>query len=178
MKIVFIASLLAMFCNITVAADFMGMKPKILREADIETRARSIEDVEAGNDQVIKILLGTEDTAGQFTMFSDVFPTAEGEVAAHSHEWHDEAFYVIRGKYEVQNGDLEKQIVGPNTVVFSPRGSLHAWKSLEADSKMLVVYTPGGWEHFYEAVINLTPEQKEDKKFMKQFMKSYDEIFR
>jgi hypothetical protein len=39
----------------------------------------------------------------------------------------------------------------------------------------LIIYTPGGWDHYYREAIKLTPEQMEDEDFMKQFEESYDE---
>jgi hypothetical protein len=78
----------------------------------------------------------------------------------------------------VNGNEHQKVVVDEDTVVFTPRGTIHSWTALEADSKFLVVYTPGGWEHFYEAVRALTPKQREDEEFMEEFMLSYDEHLR
>lgn len=158
--------------------EYMGMVPLIISESDIEVPgAETIEGSDDSNRQVLRILLGTDDTAGQFTMFSDIFPTAGGRVPPHMHNWHDEVFYVTRGSFRVTNGDLGTQIVGANSVVFSPRGQLHEWESMEDDSKFVVFYTPGGWEHYYNAVRELSDEQRADDAFMKEFQESYDEYF-
>ena len=69
----------------------------------------------------------------------------------------------------------KKEIVDPGTAIFVPRGALHGLKSLEENSKLLIIYTPGGWDHYYREAIKLTPEQMEDEDFMKQFEESYDE---
>ena len=154
--------------NASYARDYLGMEPKIID-------AKKIEGVTNPEGETIKILLGTEDTAGQYTLFSDEFADITS-IPMHKHDWHDEVFYVIRGKYEVINGDENnKTLVDEDSVVFTPRGTTHAWKALEPNSKILVFYTPGGWEHFFEAVIKLTPEQREDKAFMAEFLNSYDE---
>ena len=157
--------------------EYMGMEPLIVRESDIRVEAEAIEEITDANVQILKVLLGTEETAGQFTMFSDVFPLAGGKVPPHTHNWHDETFYVIRGSFRALNGDMGTHVVGANTVVFTPRGQLHEWESLEDDSKFLVFYTPGGWEHYYNAVRELTDEQRADDEFMKNFQESYDEYF-
>lgn len=158
--------------------EYMGMEPLIVRESDIHVPgAEGIESDEESNQQILRVLLGTEETAGQFTMFSDVFPRAGGKVPPHRHNWHDETFYVIRGSFRALNGDMGAEVVGPNTVVFTPRGQLHEWESLEDDSKFLVFYTPGGWEHYYNAVRELSEEQRADEEFMRQFQESYDEYF-
>lgn len=158
----------------TQAHDYMELTPKIVRESNIQSDAINIE-ADRNNEQVIKILLGTEDTAGDFTMFSDVFTEEGSVVPLHHHNWHDEAFYVVSGRFEVFLGSEDnKEIVGPGTAIFVPRGTRHGFKSLEENSKVLVVYTPGGWEHGYREGLELTPEQRKDKEFMKQFREGHD----
>lgn len=155
------------------ARDFMNMKPKVVRESEIESGATNVE-AEQNNEQIIKILLGATDTAGQFTMFSDVFTQKDSVVPLHNHQWHDEAFYVVSGRFEFTIGEDRKEVADAGTTVFVPRGTTHAVKSLDANSKVLMVYTPGGWEHYFRESKKLTPEQKEDDEFMKEFRASYD----
>lgn len=152
------------------ARDYMGMEPKVLKEADAP-------DYTNPEGETIKMLLQVHETAGQFTMFSDTFKD-QTSVDPHHHKWHDEAFYVIRGSFIVSNGDLEEtQIVTADTVVWTPRGTEHTWTANEPDSKFLVVYTPGGWDEFIEAWYALSDEQKEDEAFVDEFLQSYDEIY-
>jgi quercetin dioxygenase-like cupin family protein len=156
------------------ARDYMNMTPKIVRESEIQSGATNVEAAQ-NNEQIIKILLGADDTAGQFSMFSDVFTQKDSLVPLHQHNWHDEAFYIVSGRFEVILGSEDKKEVAESgTTIFVPRGTLHGFKSLEENSKVLIVYTPGGWEHYYYESIKLTPEQREDKDFMKQFKESYD----
>jgi hypothetical protein len=54
----------------------LSMEAKIVRESDIQPGTTTVEEAE-NNDQIIKILLGADDTAEQFTLFSDVFPEPE-----------------------------------------------------------------------------------------------------
>jgi len=156
------------------ARDFMNMTPKIVRESEIQSGATNVEAAQ-NNEQVIKILLGADDTAGQFSMFSDVFTQKDSLVPLHSHRWHDEAFYVVNGRFEVVLGSEDKkEIVNAGTAIFVPRGTLHGFKSLDENSKFLIMYTPGGWEHYYRESIKLKPEQREGENFMKRFKESYD----
>ncbi len=155
------------------ARDYMNMKPKIVRESEIQSGATNVEAAQ-NNEQVVKILLTADDTAGGFSMFSDVFQKGS-LVPLHAHNWHDEAFYVVSGRFEVVLGNKDKkEIVGPGTAIFVPRGTPHGFESLDDNCKFLVMYTPGGWEHYYRETLKLTPEQREDKDFMKQFKESYD----
>lgn len=158
------------------ARDFMNMKPKIVRESEIQSEATNVEAAE-NNEQIIKILLEAEDTAGQYSMFSDVFTQKGGLVPLHAHNWHDEAFYVVSGRFEVLLGS-KKEIADAGTAIFVPRGTTHGFESLDENSKFLIVYTPGGWEHCYRETLRLTPEQKEDEDFMKQFKEGCDNYIR
>ena len=64
-----------------------------------------------------------------------------------------------------------------DTMVFTPRGTVHAWTALEPDSKFILIYTPGGWEHYFESVGQLTEEQRNDEEFMEEYRLSYDSIY-
>jgi len=151
--------------------DYMDMKPIILEE-------KNAPDYTNAQGETIKMLLKAHDTAGQYTMFSDTFKDTTA-VPLHEHQWHDEAFYVVRGSYEIVNGNPDEiEIVSAGTVVFAPRGTLHKWTAVEPDSKFLVVYTPGGWDHFREAWENVDAEKKKDEAFVKEFLESYDEYYK
>jgi quercetin dioxygenase-like cupin family protein len=151
-----------------------NMEAKIVRESDIQSGATSVEEAE-NNDQIIKILLGADDTGNQYTLFSDVFPEAESLVPLHMHALHDEAFYIVSGSFEITLGSIDnKSIATPGTTIFVPRETLHAFRTLEENSKVVIVYTPGGWEDYYNASLELTDDQRNDEAFMKQFRESWD----
>jgi quercetin dioxygenase-like cupin family protein len=152
----------------------LSMVSKIVRESDIQTGTTTVEEAE-NNDQIIKILLGADDTGEQFTLFTDVFPQAESLVPLHMHALHDEAFYIVAGSFEITLGSADnKSIATPGTTIFVPRETLHAFKTLEDSSKVLIVYTPGGWEDYYNASLELTDDQRNDEAFMKEFRESWD----
>ncbi len=155
----------------------LNMVPKIVRESDFQSGATTVEEAE-NNDQIIRILLGADDTGGQYTFFSDVFPEAESLVPLHMHALHDETFYIISGSFEVTLGSTDnKSIATAGTAIFVPREVLHAFRTLEDNSKLVIVYTPGGWEDYYNASLELTDEQKNDEAFMKQFRESWDSYY-
>ena len=132
-----LAFALTVYWTAASAHDYMGMEPLIVD-------AKEIEGVTNEDGETIKILLRTEDTAGQYTVFSDTFAD-QTSVGLHKHDWHDEAFYVIRGSYSVVNGDENvRHTVTEDTIVFTPRGTVHAWTALEPDSKFLVILHPRG----------------------------------
>jgi len=150
---------------------------KIVSESDIQSGATSVEEAE-NNDQIIKILLGTDDTGGQYTFFTDVFPASESVVPLHKHALHDETFYVVAGSVEVTLGSADNvSIATAGTAIWVPRETLHAFKTLEDNSKLAIVYSPGGWEHYFNASLELTDEQKNDEAFMKEFRESWDSYY-
>ena len=62
-----------------------------------------------------------EDTAGQYTMFSDAFTNEGSLVPLPNHRQLDEALYEVSGRFEVVNGNgKEKEVVGPGMMVFLP----------------------------------------------------------
>jgi len=151
----------------------MELEPKTIQINEIKA------DPAAFDNQVIKILLSNKDTGGQYTLFADEFLAKQekGTAPPHLHKWHDETFYVVSGEFEVLNGsDLNnRKVMGPGAVVFTPRGTIHSFRPLKDNSRILVFYTPGGWEHFYNAWLKLTPEQKADDAFIKEFLADFDE---
>jgi mannose-6-phosphate isomerase-like protein (cupin superfamily) len=71
----------------------------------------------------------------------------------HVHHREDEAFYVLEGEYEFLSGE-ETLRVGADSLLYVPKGTLHAHKNVGEDvGRMLVTQTPGGlYESFFEEV--------------------------
>jgi quercetin dioxygenase-like cupin family protein len=67
----------------------------------------------------------------------------------------DEIFYVIEGKLGFRVGDHAYE-AGPGTVAFMPRGTPHTFANPgQMPARSLVVVTPGGFEAYFEALIEL-----------------------
>lgn len=103
-KIIVILVIGIITLSTALARDYLNSVTKMISEAEYDAQ-NDIEGAD-GQGQIIRLLLGADDTQGQFSMFSDTHPEAGARVRAHKHEWHDEAFYIIRGRYEVLNGEL------------------------------------------------------------------------
>ncbi len=96
-----------------------------------------------------RFLLRGEDTGGAFSFF-EVTTSPGGGPPLHLHEDHDEALFVVEGRYEVR---VENAVVTaePGTLAFSPRGSAHRFVNvLDVPSRLLIVASPGGHERFFE----------------------------
>jgi quercetin dioxygenase-like cupin family protein len=93
----------------------------------------------------------SEDTDGTFSLFEVVSPPGGGP-PLHVHEREDESFYVLDGELLVQSGD-RRFPAGPGAFVRFPRGIPHAYRNVsDRPVRLLVVVTPGGYEHFFEAM--------------------------
>lgn len=96
-----------------------------------------------------RFLLRAEDTGGLFSFF-EVTTAPGGGPPLHLHDDHDEALFVVRGRYEIKVD--ERTVTGlPGTVVYTPRGTAHRFRnSLDEPSTLLVIASPGGHERFFE----------------------------
>ena len=86
-------------------------------------------------------------SAGAFELFEEVRAAPSGP-PPHVHRDRDETFYVLEGRYAFTRGTNEIE-VGPGQVVFVPRGTRHQYRTLQVDSKTLIVIAPAGLEQFF-----------------------------
>ena len=93
-----------------------------------------------------------EQTGGPYSLFEVVSPPG-GVPRPHVQHWEDECLYVIEGVFEFVEED-ETFLAGPGSVVYVPKGNLHAYRNTgEAAGRLLVTQTPGGMhERFFEEV--------------------------
>jgi quercetin dioxygenase-like cupin family protein len=96
-----------------------------------------------------RFLLRSEDTAGLFSFF-EVTTSPGGGPPLHLHDDHDEALFVVEGRYDIRVD--EREITGrPGTLAYSPRGVPHRFRNpTDAPSRLLVIASPGGHERFFE----------------------------
>ena len=72
----------------------------------------------------------------------------EGGPAPHVHRERDEGFLVLEGRYRFICGDEETE-VGEGAFVFVPRGIRHAFRTLAAPSRVLIVVAPAGLDGYF-----------------------------
>jgi mannose-6-phosphate isomerase-like protein (cupin superfamily) len=91
-------------------------------------------------------------TGGAYALFEVATQPGSGP-PPHIHHREDESFYVIEGDYEFLIG-RETLRVGAGTLLYAPKGTLHAHKNVGEDvGRLLVTQTPGGlYERFFEKV--------------------------
>ena len=114
--------------------------------------------VPAGGGKALNVLASTvyckavgSETGGAFSFFHIVEAPHAGP-PLHIHTREDETFYVLSGKVSVQ---VEDQVTPapPGTFASFPRGIPHAYKNVgDTEAELLVMVTPSGFEHFFEAL--------------------------
>ncbi len=103
----------------------------------------------------IAVRLRAEETGGQLGLVEQVVPGGYPGPAMHAHPDFDEIFYVIEGRLGFRVGDLAYE-AGPGTVAFVPRGTPHTFANPgQEPARSLVVVTPGGFEAYFEELIDL-----------------------
>ncbi len=102
-----------------------------------------------GNADIITFKVTAEETAGTLTFLEyDARPRSPG-VKPHTHDGHEELFYVLEGTLRMRLGD-EVVDAGPGTCVFVPRAVVHAfWNETDEPVKFVGTWTPAGFEGLF-----------------------------
>jgi len=66
----------------------------------------------------------------------------------HYHTKMDEIFFIQSGKFKLQRGE-EEIIASAGATIHVPKNTPHGWKTLEAPSRLLVTFIPGGNQLMY-----------------------------
>ena len=90
---------------------------------------------------------GASDTGGAYELIQET-RAVEGGPAPHVHRERDEGFLVLEGRYRFIRGDEETE-VGEGAFVFVPRGIRHAFRTLAAPSRVLIVVAPAGLDGYF-----------------------------
>lgn len=112
-----------------------------------------------GYESVFKAL--AEDTDGQLSMTEESVPPGM-TVKPHRHLQALEIFYMIEGQLEFSVDD-ERITAGVGDFLLVAKGQAHAFANrTDRPARLLALWSPGGFEHFYEAVFAATAAGKLD----------------
>ncbi len=99
--------------------------------------------------EIISLKLTSEQTQGAIGVLEGTTQPGDGP-PRHIHRSCDELFYVLEGEWLFLVGD-RRATAQPGTLVFIPRGVVHAVKAISRQpGRVLVAYVPGGQEHAFE----------------------------
>jgi quercetin dioxygenase-like cupin family protein len=95
----------------------------------------------------------SEQTGGAYSLFEVTTQPGNG-VLPHVQHREDESFYVLEGEYEFLDDAGGTTKAGAGSLIYVPRGNLHAHKNVGTTTgRMLLGQTPGGLhESFFEEV--------------------------
>src|SRR3712207_5584356 len=114
------------------------------RRAFARTREEGTSVWSVGGRFTIKI--DGDEAEGRVSLVEVVaFRTTEPPL--HIHHSEDEAWYVLDGRITFYVGD-ESFVAGPGTLVYGPKGVPHAFTVDIEPTRVLVLATPSGFEHF------------------------------
>ncbi len=92
--------------------------------------------------------VAAEQTGGAYSLFEVELKPKDGE-PSHIQHHEDECFYVLEGKFEFFNEGNSIE-VGPGSLIYIPKGRLHALRNPgNATGRLLVLQTPGGVHERY-----------------------------
>jgi len=98
---------------------------------------------------LITLKLTREQTQGSIGVLEATTQPGGGP-PRHIHRSCDELFYVLQGEFLFLVGD-QRATAGPGSLVFIPRGVVHAAKVIGSQpGRVLAAYVPGGQEHAFE----------------------------
>ncbi|MFG0331221.1 MAG: cupin domain-containing protein [Phycisphaerales bacterium] len=99
----------------------------------------------------ITCLLSSEETGGAYSLFDIVVPPHDGGPPPHTHEFEDEAFYVLEGEF-IATVDGQEMRGGPGSWMYAPRFKPHGFRNdRDTPTRVLMFASPGGFEKFFEA---------------------------
>ena len=121
-----------------------------------------------GLEGVITLKLTDEQTRGSIGLLEATTPPGAGP-PRHIHRSSDELFYVLAGRFLFLVGERLTE-GSPGTLVFIPRGTVHAVKVIGSEpGKVLAAYVPGGPEWAFEEPGRL-PRDVVDEKCDSEFV--------
>jgi quercetin dioxygenase-like cupin family protein len=97
---------------------------------------------------LMRIKARAEDTGGALGLVDGSLYKGFGP-PLHVHSREDEGLYVLEGQIRFRQGE-DEFVAGPDTWVWGPRGVPHAFRVESETARVLVVVSPGGFEHMFE----------------------------
>lgn len=121
----------------------------------------------------VRLKVSGEETGGAYEVWQ--MDVGKGvSIGLHEHHKHFETFILLKGSMEVRLENGDKFVAKAGSVVQFPPNLPHDPITLEPITA-ITINSPGDNIRFLEAMSKLTPEQREDKEYMKELCASFDE---
>ncbi len=137
-----------------------------------EVRVPIEETVESLDRPSMTLVGSARSTGGALELVEDRRDEAGGP-PPHVHDEHDEAFYILDGRFTVTR-DTSEVSAGPGEFVFIPRGTRHAYRSEQDGSRLLFIVLPAGLSGFLRAQGQLVASGMDVREAMALLSRSYD----
>ena len=128
-----------------------------------------------GNEMILKVV--SKDTGGVFSLCEFTMQAGFGGPPPHIHQEHEETFYVLEGqlRFRIAGREIEAPA---GALAHVPRGVAHTfWNPGEQPAKMLAVFTPAGYESYFEDVSRAFPAGvPPDPSRLTEIMARYDTV--
>lgn len=108
---------------------------------------------------LLSVLFRSADTNGLFSLLK-VTEKKGLEPPPHTHTKEDETFMLLTGEIEFSVDNKTYHATAGDTM-FLPRNIQHSFKVLTAQSEVLILLTPGGFEQYFIEMSEPAPEMKE-----------------
>jgi mannose-6-phosphate isomerase-like protein (cupin superfamily) len=112
-----------------------------------------------------RFMVGSKESGGGFSLVEHPMPPRALGAPLHRHHREDEYSFVLEGRMGALLGDDVVE-AGPGELVFKPRGEWHTfWNAGEEPCRVLEIISPGGFEGYFEELVDLggglaaSPEQ-------------------
>jgi mannose-6-phosphate isomerase-like protein (cupin superfamily) len=103
-----------------------------------------------------RMMAWTEETGGGFSLVEHPMPPRALAAPLHKHSREDEYSYVLEGKMGALLGD-DVVYAEVGDFVFKPRDQWHTfWNAGDESCRILEIISPGGFEHFFDELGELT----------------------
>jgi mannose-6-phosphate isomerase-like protein (cupin superfamily) len=101
----------------------------------------------------VRFMIYGEESGGGFSLVEHPIPPRHLAAPVHRHSREDEYSFVLEGRLGASLGD-EVVYAEKGNLVFKPRDQWHTfWNAGDGICRVLEVISPGGFEHYFEDVI-------------------------
>jgi len=109
-----------------------------------------------------RMMIWTEETGGGFSLVEHPMPPRRLAAPIHKHSREDEYSYVLEGRMGALLGD-DVVHAEPGDLVFKPRDQWHTfWNAGDTPCRILEIIAPGGFEHFFDKLGEITQSPDPD----------------